>query len=107
LRFLGHSAESFFNLDKTKISTSHFGPGPWPCLNQASGHYKMNTIFDIKEHWSNTAKDYFGVFQCPKCGYTYKYKSSTPEKISTICYGTEWENKFRMLLNCHTPITRL
>ena len=99
LRFLGCSAKLFFNMGMASIPTGHFGSGPWPCLNKASEHYRINTIFNAQEYWGDRAKDHFGVFKCPKCGYTYKYKSSTPEKISVICYGPEWENKFRTLIN--------
>ena len=46
-----------------------FGPGPWPCMNPASDHFKHRTIKLIKQKMRRST-GLSGVFEC-HCGYAY------------------------------------
>lgn len=90
-RFLGQSAESFFTSPKSPLPPKKsFGPGPWPCLNMVSNHYMSTTIQTVK--FDESRKDAPGLFECPLCGYTYRYRASTPNKIGIVKYGSVWED---------------
>lgn len=101
-RFLGFSAKSFFSSNEheyTPITRQPFGSGPWPCLNKASDHYKTNTIKDIKIHLCTGTKIPTGIFECPLCGYTYKFRPTTPNQVSIEKYGPIWEKRLMDLYN--------
>lgn len=77
-RFLGVSVEDLFSEhDRRRDLNEKLGKGPWPCLNKASDHYGRLTI---ERPESQTAgEDPVGIFQCPKCGFTYRVRASAPK----------------------------
>lgn len=89
-RFFGQSAKSFFTSERTSLPTKRpFGSGPWPCLNRVSSHYMDSTIQIV--NYNESRRDAPGTFECPLCGYTYRYRASSPNKISVVKYGPVWE----------------
>lgn len=89
-RILGESAESFFSIETPNSSAKNpFGIGPWPCLNRVSDHYLCKTIQIV--NYDSKRKDTPGIFECPLCGYTYRYRASSPDKIQVIKHGPIWE----------------
>lgn len=104
LTFLGLSAREFF----TKfIEFKPFGYPPYPCLNQASNHYKKLTIqkceiFDNISKESNKQGIPLGIFRCD-CGFVYqrlgpdKSEDNKFEFSLVKEYGDTWEGKFKEL----------
>ena len=60
------------DLAKPIQSASPFGNGPWPCLNNASSHYKVCKIGNIRVSITNQGQSIRGVFHCPECGLVYE-----------------------------------
>lgn len=60
--------------DIINTPTSHsalpFGEAPWPCLNKAAGHYRLDVIKDCKISRCNRTGRPVGTFQC-SCGFIY------------------------------------
>lgn len=94
--FLGLSAQEFFN---GEAQYSPFGIGPWPCLNKAAGHYKLDVITECRVVDSlvkgNRGKPH-GIFKCA-CGFIYT-RFGPDENMddrfrlnSILEYGYIWE----------------
>lgn len=67
IRFLGHTAESFFQLPDRP---DFFGIGPWPCLNPAATHYQELTIKQCVVSMRAEDGNPVGTFRCG-CGFVY------------------------------------
>jgi Tn7-like transposition protein D len=48
-----------------------FGAGPWPCLNQATDHFRHLTITDCQVSNSWDSHKLTGRFACGRCGMVY------------------------------------
>lgn len=99
MRFLGHSAPSFF-----AIGTLYkpFGDGPWRCFNGAAEHYLRPVITQVQVTWSHEAQKALGTFSC-SCGFIY----STTDPLlparerfkfgKVKSFGELWERKLKEL----------
>ncbi len=97
IHFLGHSVASFSILPE---ATTPFGPGPYPCLNKAGGHYDEDTVATCDVRRGERGRP-VGVFACPSCGFTYLRAGPdrTPEDRSRgsriVAFGPVWEEALR------------
>jgi hypothetical protein len=109
IQFLGHTAESFFELRKRVNSIDSerprpFGSGPWPCLNPVCANYRQQGIHEceITRHRSTKSNIIVGSFGCV-CGFTYirNGPDQFPEdhfRYSRIkCFGAVWEAELARL----------
>jgi hypothetical protein len=102
ISFLGCTVEQFFTL---KDDFMPFGPGPWPCLNKASTHYKEQIVKRCSVTASNLKGKRgrpTGTFSC-RCGFAYKRCGPDlfiDDRYSFDCvqsYGPTWESLLRKL----------
>lgn len=81
-----------------------FGDAPWPCLNQATAHYKQPEVVEchiVDGAKKNLGKP-FGTFKCA-CGFVYT--RTGPDqcnedrfRVSSVqAYGQVWEDMLREL----------
>jgi hypothetical protein len=102
MMFLGITPEKFFNEKVEKPLP--FGPGPWPCLNPVSGHYRKLMIRTIEITQDSKLKCPVGHFQC-LCGFHYSRRGpdqleSDIYRIGRIqCFGLIWEKELMKLIN--------
>ncbi len=54
-------------------------------------------------NYDKKMKDPVGKFECPICGYSYKHRASTPNKVIVINHGPVWENCLLEMAN--DPLT--
>lgn len=101
IRFLYGSFLDFLN--RSDMSHSPFGSGPWPCLNKAASHYHEAVITNCRiTRCSDTGRP-VGTFTC-NCGFSYSRRG--PDQSDTDkfhrgrikSYGSVWINKLR---ECH------
>lgn len=98
MHFLGHSAETFFQLP---TEFHPFGDGPWPCLNRASPHYGELRIQECQVT-HDRAGLFRGIFSC-SCGFIYVRRGpdqSTEDQYRVGRYesfGYSWEVELRRL----------
>lgn len=102
VHLLGHTAETFFNLE-IPIGSNESLEGPRPCLNPTCTYYRQ---FCIHEHKLIYIRNRLhSVISC-QCGFTYRKKEvdlSTEvdpfKKSSVVAYGDVWEETLRSLWN--------
>jgi hypothetical protein len=101
IHFLGCTVEEFFALQLP--TEKPFGTGPWPCLNQASEHYRQMTIDECGVRYSPyTDGRPIGTFSCD-CGFVYSRTgpdSSPGDRFKVgqvLCFGPIWEARLREL----------
>lgn len=99
--FLGYTVEEFFN---SFTEYKPFGEGPWPCLNQASGHYKQPEVTTCRVNdgvKKNLGKP-VGIFSCT-CGFVYtrtgpdRTEDDRFSSTSVQDYGHVWEGVLKEL----------
>jgi hypothetical protein len=99
MQFLGHTAESFFQLPH---QFKPFGKGPWLCLNQAASHFHQPVIQAFKVTYSQEHGKPIGTFHC-SCGFIYcrTGPDETQEdqfRITKVrAFGSIWEDKLKKL----------
>jgi hypothetical protein len=99
MQFLGHTAESFFQLPH---QFKPFGQGPWLCLNQAAAHFHQPVIQACEIAYSQEHGKPIGAFCC-SCGFIYcrTGPDTTMEdqfRITKIrAFGSAWEEKLKRL----------
>ncbi|MBD1825693.1 TniQ family protein [Cyanobacteria bacterium FACHB-DQ100] len=99
MQFLGHTAESFFQLPH---QFKPFGEGPWMCLNRVADHFQQNVIYRCEITYSRENGKPIGTFRC-SCGFTYARtgpdKSEEDQfRISKIrAFGPIWEQVLKAL----------
>lgn len=99
IRFLGHTAESFFQLSP---EWHPFGVGPWNCFNPAVEHYRQPVIKECRLVYSTTVgRQPYGIFSC-NCGYSYA--SRDPDQgpggirfFKVVSFGEAWQTRLRNL----------
>lgn len=100
IRFLGVSVDDFFSRDRTH---QPFGPGPWPCLNAAAGHYLQPAITHLEISLCCDTKKPVGTFTC-SCGFIYcrtgpDQTEKDARRIGKIkAVGSVWQQKLRHLV---------
>jgi len=101
MRFLGHSAESFFSLPGTR--TEPFVDMRWPCLNPVCKHYRKLVINGGVIGPSTAPTRQLQATVACKCGFTYRCLITDTEKgkgnrefqaRSVVSYGPLWERAF-------------
>lgn len=107
MRFLGHSAETFFALS---LDRAPFGEGPWPCLNRAHEHFGQATIEHVDVTYMRSRKRPVGVFDCP-CGFTYirtgpDQRDEDRDRVGRVqSFGDVWEDRLTQLwLDCDVTL---
>ena len=91
VRFLGKPVSSLF---KPGEKDNEGSQGPWPCLNQASGHYGKPLITVPERRLRDGL-----IIRCPLCGLAYKQSSSsTLPKPRVIDYGPQWHERLLELV---------
>lgn len=101
MNFLLGDIEKFFN--EINYEYNPFGEGPWPCLNSAAEHYKLNVVQKLKITEDYKTRLPVGTFSC-ECGFVYCRKGSDnldedKYKLGRIKkFGEVWENKLREYL---------
>jgi hypothetical protein len=99
MQFLGCSAEEFFRVPD---EISHFGEGPWPCLNPAADYYRKPVIRECRLSPRLRNDRPAGTFSC-ECGFSYARSGpdSSPEDRfragRMISFGPVWESKLKGL----------
>lgn len=95
IQFLGHTAESFFQLP---AEYQPFGRGSWPCLNPVCDQFRRRRIKNYRLSYSQENGRPIGTFSCHCCGFVYSrigldqsmedwYRYSRVES-----YGGVWES---------------
>lgn len=80
-----------------------FGKGPWPCLNNVSGHYRQAVITNLTITADYKTRKPVGTFMC-NCGYSYsrtgpdRSEKDRYRKGRVKAFGYVWENKLKALL---------
>jgi Tn7-like transposition protein D/TniQ len=99
IQFLGQTAEEFFKLPERG---SHFGEGPWPCLNPAAEHFREPVIQECSLSPRLRDGRPVGRFNCA-CGFSY-YRagpdSSHEDRYRigrVVSFGPAWEAKLKEL----------
>ncbi|TMU83779.1 hypothetical protein FGG79_18970 [Bacillus sp. BHET2] len=101
--FLNISVSDLNKVENKKYS--HFGTGPFPCLNPAANHYKELLINDVQIKRDHNTGNPRGLFTC-ECGY--EYVRIGPDKgLDDIYrynrvyeYGSVWKERlFYLVLN--------
>lgn len=98
IKFLDASFDAIFQ----HRNIEPFGKGPWPCLNKAADHYKLEVITKVQITNCYTTKRPVGTFSCG-CGFSYSRRGpdSTGKdrlKIGRIkSFGDVWKDKLRQL----------
>ena len=99
MQFLGHTAESFFQLPH---QFKPFSKGPWLCLNQAASHFHQPVIQTCEITYSQDHGKPIGAFHC-SCGFIYcrTGPDETQEdqfRITKVrTFGSIWEEKLKNL----------
>lgn len=99
IRFLGYSAADFF---KMPALPSHFGPGPWPCLNPTCPSYRQPVINACRIGYSRDSRRPVGSFAC-RCGFEYARLGPDRTPDDRFClsrvtrYGPIWEERLRQM----------
>ena len=99
MQFLGHTAESFFQLPH---QFKPFGKGPWLCLNQAATHFHQPVIQTCEITCSQEHGKPIGTFHC-SCGFIYcrTGPDETQEdqfRITKVrAFGSIWEGRLKHL----------
>jgi len=97
MRFLGHGAESFFNLPSI---FQPFGNGPWPCLNPTCSHYGRRDLKEVQVIYRSSGLQGtvpVGIFKCVNCGFTYNRigpdgNDEDSHRINRVLqYGPVWD----------------
>jgi hypothetical protein len=107
MRFLGFSAEDFFNGDTDE--TSPFGKGPWLCFNAAASHYHQPVIDNCNVTKDKNTGDIIGIFSC-SCGFVYQRMGPDNDENDRhqigeiITYGPVWENEVKQLRTDRVPL---
>lgn len=98
IRFLGYTAQEFFN--RLQESRHPFLGGPWPCLNPMAAHFRETIITECAiEFIGGRAR---GSFQC-KCGFHYRRYGPDQSREDHLrfdrvsSYGPVWEQALRSL----------
>lgn len=97
---LGYTLESFFTLS---LEVSHFGKGPWPCLNPVCKHYRQPVIDKYQASSAHSAPQ--ATFACGSCGFVYRRlgpDSSEEDQYrisSIVTRGPVWEAALQQMLN--------
>jgi len=68
IQFLGHTAESFFQLP---AEYQPFGGGSWPCLNPVCDQFRRRRIKNYRLSYSQENGRPIGTFSCHCCGFVY------------------------------------
>ncbi len=68
IQFLGHTAESFFQLP---AEYQPFGRGSWPCLNPVCDQFRRRRIKNYRLSYSQENGRPIGTFSCHCCGFVY------------------------------------
>lgn len=98
--FLCGSVNEFLKANKLNIKP--FGNGPWPCLNPAADHYKVDVITKCIITPDYKSRKPVGTFKC-SCGFIYSRKGPDLSKddkyrIGKIKqFGDVWQTK---LMKC-------
>ncbi|WP_190410519.1 MULTISPECIES: TnsD family Tn7-like transposition protein [Cyanophyceae] len=98
IQFLGHTAESFFQLP---AEYQPFGRGSWPCLNPVCEQFRRRRIKNYRLSYSQENGRPIGTFNCHCCGFVYSrigpdqsmedwYRYSRVES-----YGGVWESTLK------------
>lgn len=98
IQFLGHTAESFFQLP---AEYQPFGRGSWPCLNPICDHFRRRRIKNYCLSYSQENGRPIGTFRCHCCSFVYSrigpdqsredwYRYSRVES-----YGGVWESALK------------
>lgn len=100
IHFLGHTAESFFQLP---TEFKPFGNGQWSCLNPVCQQFRQHRIKKYSLSFSQDSGKPIGTFSCRCCGFVYSrigpdqcqddaYRYSRVES-----YGSLWESRLQQL----------
>lgn len=77
-----------------------FGPGPWPCLNQASDHYREHRINAVNISYTVNNRAPIGQFACT-CGFIYRRTGpdQNPDDLYRMDrmaeYGAVWQQALK------------
>lgn len=83
-------------LDDLEVPFQPFGAGPWPCLNQASEHYRERLINAVDITYTLNERAPIGQFAC-RCGFTYRRTGpdQNPDDVYRLErmaeYGPVWQ----------------
>jgi hypothetical protein len=86
-----------------------FGHGPWPCLNQAAGHFKDDVIKQVQITRDYKTGNPIGTFAC-SCGFVYARKGPDQNvqdryRVGRVkSFGSVWLNKLQQLATGTTSI---
>lgn len=100
--FLAGDIDAFFKDIRKEYNP--FGVGPWPCLNNASEHYRQEVVNDLKITADYKKRKPIGTFTC-ECGYIYarigpdRAEEDRYHKGRVKAFGTVWENRLRILIS--------
>lgn len=91
--------------DKSSYTNiSPFGPGPWPCLNKITGHFKKHTVKEVTVTRCTDTHKPVGLFKCELCGFHYTRRGPDFTIEDAYSYGRVknfghyWESKADALL---------
>ena len=96
IRFLYGSLREY--MDQKDGPYLPFGRGPWPCLNKAAQHYRVEVIDNLQIKRCSSAGNPIGIFLC-SCGFAYSRRGpDTSEKDRfvrgrIVSFGDTWLNK--------------
>lgn len=104
VQFLGVDVDDILDVGgPTPEKQTHFGRGPWPCLNTASDHYHEPCVAQCVTGRTDAGGKPVGMFACTTCGFTYR--RTGPDRTTRDCYrigvvldyGSIWTRTLRTL----------
>jgi hypothetical protein len=98
IHFLGHIAESFFQLP---TEYQPFGRGSWPCLNPVCKQFRQRRIKSYRLSYSQENGRPIGTFSCNCCGFVYSHiglhqsREDSYRYSRVESYGVVWESALK------------
>ncbi|BAQ60811.1 Tn7-like transposition protein D [Geminocystis sp. NIES-3708] len=105
IHFLGHNAESFFQLP---VNVKLFGEGQWPCLNNICPQFRRHRIKEYNLSFSKDSGKPVASFRCGCCKFRY-YRVGPDQSHHDLYrysrvenYGELWESELTKLWSDNT-----